>query len=344
MGCWNGTCGISQLPILAGTKVKAYLMLQSEFAQGIGGSGTCYTTGYFRPWFFPVSAEYNDYGSIERIQEDWNSKYMLATFQKWLAAGEVKILGDEAEINDPGVKAFKTLDQVFDCVERGALVFKNHGETFDKAQEKWVPTGGYLKIGMFMVLDNVHHDLIAEADRFLKSPENDYYMKRDTEDRKKALDTIKKIRETRANPPVATEKTGLELSDEVLEAMASMRDIWVDRFLGDLIEEHCAFKHYKTVLYDPAAVSVEDFFSMLNDVRSICTAMSYLRKMWFPQTGQGSQSEELSFNKALVNAMSEHIGHRNAEMAQQEIEDEKWQKEYEAKQAKEKAKKKKAKK
>lgn len=284
MGCWNGTCGISQLPIRAGAKVKTFLMLQSEFSNSICGSGVCYTTAYFRPWFLPVIAEYNDYGSIENIQVDWNSTYMLETFRNWLKEGKVKLLGDEAEINDPGIDNFETLENVFDCVERGALVYKHGKETF-------------LKIGMFMVLENIYDALSQESARFTGLPENKYYAERYDEDFQKALTTINKFRSTEA-------KTDL---DEMIGS------IYVDRFLGDLIEESCAFKHYKSLLFHPTKVTVEEFFAKINDARNIGTAMSYLRKLWIPQTGQGSQSEELSFNTTLSEATLKHVKDREIE-------------------------------
>lgn len=338
MGCWNGTCGVSQLPILAGCNVKAFLMLQSEFHSAISGSGSNYTTDFFRPWFFPVSAEYNDYGSIENIQKDWNSKYMLATFQAWLKEGKIVILHDDAEVNDPDIDAFEKLENVFDCVERGALIFNHTSERFDREQEKWVPVEQKLKIGLFMVLDNVFDSLVKESVRFIADPSNDYWRKHETESRATALKTIEKIRASYTPSPAPSS------DNKELMAIELIRDMWVDKLLGDMIEEHCAYKHYKTVLYNPEAVTLDDFFAKLDASRNFEKAMSFLRKLWIPQTGQGSQSEELSFNKVLVQAMSEHIGHRDAEIEQQRIEDEKWEREYAAKQAKAKAKKKKARK
>jgi hypothetical protein len=331
MGCWNATCGVSQLPIVAGTKVKTFLLLQSQFADKIGGSNTCYNTGYFRPWFFPVTAKYNDYGSIENIEEDWNSKYMLTTFQRWLAEGEVKILSsDKCEINSPGIRKFKTLSQVFDCVERGALVFKNHGTEWNKKKNAWVPSGGYLKISLFMVLDNIHDDLVKETDRFVKSDDNEYYRKRHNESRDQAIEAINTAR---------SEVVSENASENKLNRM--LFDMSVDRLLGDLIEEHFCLKHYKSILYKNDVVSVEDFMNSIDTIGSFSTAMTYLRKQWFPQTGSGSQSEELSFNKALISGMNRHIDEREKVLESYRLESEAWDRKYEAEQAAKKEKKKK---
>lgn len=297
MGCWNGTCGISQLPITAGAKVKTFLMLQSEFSDSICGSGVCYATAYFRPWFLPVNAKYNDYGSIENIQSDWNSTYMLETFQNWLKEGKVKLLAGDAEINDPGIRKFKTLDDVFDCVERGALLYSCNFPKFDHKQKKYVPNKSFLKIGMFMVLENIYDGLLQESVRFLGLPENKYYAERKDEDFQKALVTINKFR---------SPKTKTDL-DELIGS------VYVDRLLGDLSEESWAFKHYKTLLFHPTKVKVDEFFAKLDEARNIGTSMTYLRKLWIPQTGQGSQSEELSFNTALSQSTLKHISAREIE-------------------------------
>lgn len=320
MGCWNGTCGISQLPILAGTKVKVVLLLQSEFNKSVQGSGSCYITQYFRPWFLPVTAEYNDYGSIEKIEMDWNAKYMLERFQEWLASGEVKIQDDdECEINSPHISKFKKLEDVFNCVERGAIVRKD--------------TNGYLKISMFMVLVPVWESLIVEYERFRILPENNYWLKREVEAKEQALKAIEKARI----------KVGGEKEMDELEGC--VHDVYVDRLLGELIEEHYCFKHYKPTLYNPDKITVEEFFERLEEIRKISTSMNYLRKLWFPQTGEGSQSEELSFNKALIDGMNKHLGERVAENEKWRKEEEEWEKKFDAEEAAKKlAKKKKVKK
>lgn len=293
MGCWNGTCGVSQLPITGGTKVKAFLLLQSKYTKEVKGSGSCYSSEYFRPWFFPVTAEYNDYGSIENIQEDWNTKYMLETFQKWLAAGEVKILGDEkAEINSPGIRKFKILENVFDCVERGALQIKDCGETFNVKKQMWVPANGYLKIGLFIVLENVYNDMVDASKRFINLKENSYYRKSNKESRQLAMEAINKARTIK--PP---------------NVLCSLDERAVNRVLGDSLEDGACFKHYKTIVYS-SNITASEFFAKLDPVMAFGTAMVYLRKLWIPQTGQGSQNEELAFNKALIASMLLHIYNR----------------------------------
>jgi hypothetical protein len=72
VGCWNGTCGISNLPIHAGDEVVALLievLKQEPEDQMEGQSGTCYASDFAFPITAPFEAIYNDYGGLEEIKE-----------------------------------------------------------------------------------------------------------------------------------------------------------------------------------------------------------------------------------------------------------------------------------
>lgn len=56
MGCWNKTCGLSNLHIYAGTPV--YVFVLEDYRDGTD----CYTTSLFSPLLLPFTSEYNDYG------------------------------------------------------------------------------------------------------------------------------------------------------------------------------------------------------------------------------------------------------------------------------------------
>lgn len=68
MGCWNGTCGISRLPLHSGDPVVALLI--AYMPDGKEASGYCYATGEGHPISFPFEGNYNDYGGIENIKVD----------------------------------------------------------------------------------------------------------------------------------------------------------------------------------------------------------------------------------------------------------------------------------
>ena len=61
MGCWNKTCGLSNLHITAGTPVYTFVLEYKNLASDDG----CYSTSLFRPLLLPFTCEYDDYGGGE---------------------------------------------------------------------------------------------------------------------------------------------------------------------------------------------------------------------------------------------------------------------------------------
>jgi len=59
MGCWNKTCGLSNLHITAGTPVYVFVLEQNREYD------SCYTTSLFSPLLLPFESTYNDYGGGE---------------------------------------------------------------------------------------------------------------------------------------------------------------------------------------------------------------------------------------------------------------------------------------
>jgi hypothetical protein len=59
MGCWNKTCGLSNLHITAGTPVYVFVLERNK------DYDHCYATGLFKPLLLPFESTYDDYGSGE---------------------------------------------------------------------------------------------------------------------------------------------------------------------------------------------------------------------------------------------------------------------------------------
>lgn len=115
MGCWNGTCMISNLPIISGEKIKLVLLQSGYNPNVIGHSGYVYSNEVLAPAFLPISGEYNDYGGIENIIEDWNYKIV----DKYLKTKFGKILEIDGDVNDD----WELIDFI-DGIERGEPKYK----------------------------------------------------------------------------------------------------------------------------------------------------------------------------------------------------------------------------
>lgn len=67
MGCWYGTCGVTNTPIHDGENAKLVFLRAKELVKG---SGTCYADDAYAPISFAVSGNYDGYGSIELDNND----------------------------------------------------------------------------------------------------------------------------------------------------------------------------------------------------------------------------------------------------------------------------------
>lgn len=59
MGCWNKTCGLSNLHIRAGEEVYVFVLEQNLYHD------RCYATAFWKPALLPFYAKYDDYGGGE---------------------------------------------------------------------------------------------------------------------------------------------------------------------------------------------------------------------------------------------------------------------------------------
>lgn len=60
MGCWNGTCSISNLHIHAGKRVMVFILSKNNRPDSL-----CYSNALYSPCLFPFYGEYDDYGGVE---------------------------------------------------------------------------------------------------------------------------------------------------------------------------------------------------------------------------------------------------------------------------------------
>ena len=60
MGCWNGTCAVSNLHVTAGTEVAVFMLLENKEKKSF-----CYGNALYDLCPLPFYGEYNDYGAVE---------------------------------------------------------------------------------------------------------------------------------------------------------------------------------------------------------------------------------------------------------------------------------------
>lgn len=88
MGCWNETCGITQLPIFNGNPVRLF------FLNYVGNSeenhaGHCYPNDIWSPQFLPIAANYNDYGGVEEVVENSLTQFVISRVREDLVSSRL---------------------------------------------------------------------------------------------------------------------------------------------------------------------------------------------------------------------------------------------------------------
>jgi hypothetical protein len=75
MGCWNETCGLTNLPILyREPTVMVFLAILPQKGYA------CYTTDYAEPISLPIYGKHNSYGTLEDFENEADASAFLDRF------------------------------------------------------------------------------------------------------------------------------------------------------------------------------------------------------------------------------------------------------------------------
>lgn len=93
MGSWNGTCFLSHLPIEGGDKIKIIFLRKNNYVNPFtNNTGVCDPDTFFKPLYFPISGEYDDYGGIKCVESGLISEVGLTLFKNEIGAQNSKTL------------------------------------------------------------------------------------------------------------------------------------------------------------------------------------------------------------------------------------------------------------
>lgn len=114
MGCWNKTCGLSNLHITAGTPVYVFVLEKNADYEH------CHSTSLFSPLLLPFESEYNDYGGGEN-----SSGIALGIIMGGIKRDLVELPLGENEYHDIEVTREKfDVDLFFEAVHEDRLSIK----------------------------------------------------------------------------------------------------------------------------------------------------------------------------------------------------------------------------
>lgn len=112
MGCWNKTCGLTQLPILAGEPVWVFPI------ESTPGHERCYSHALWTPLLFPLQADYNDYGGGENTHHDVAYHYLMDVLAEFMVELEQ---GDNEYHDIPVQRENLSIDLFYEAVHEGRL-------------------------------------------------------------------------------------------------------------------------------------------------------------------------------------------------------------------------------
>jgi hypothetical protein len=144
MGCWNKTCGLSNLHIKHGTPVYVFVLERNQKIDSL-----CYSTPFYSPLLVPFESEYNDYGGGENSSGPAMTLIMDAIKEKLV---EVEV-GDNKSHDIAVKKADFDEELFFEAVHEDRLKVKQHSMATP------------IDVGFVMFRKDVVDDIIANWQR-----------------------------------------------------------------------------------------------------------------------------------------------------------------------------------
>lgn len=327
MGCWNQTCGITQLHITAGEKVMVFPLVQSP-----QDNLRC-TTPYWTP--FPISfvSHYNDYGAGED-----SSGLGLDAMLKFLKNNLVEVEQGDNKYHDIPVKREGFDENKFwEAIHEQRLSVKaRFGEEFQVGMvmikhsiveyilehQVYSRYEGYdRETGTSKYTEYKFADVLASAEAILDKmfeQEDLDLSELGEEQATRVLKQLKVLRRARA-----LEQAASDVND-------SNERNWAASWLRHGCPSHLRYSAFSTLIIDDALLHCVDTLDR-DTAREILTSflttlaidefLMETRKFWSPQAGAGSQSMSESGYRLLMSAMTKALDDEKAEWEADELDE-----------------------
>lgn len=318
MGCWNNTCGLTNLPIIAGEAVYVFPIKEKDLSKY---RSHYYSTALYQPVLVPFVAEYNDYGAGEKCTGT-ALDLIIEEIRRELIELEV----GENQYHDIAVKRDEfDVDKFFEAVHEDRLFVKGWGTTdrpvyftmvrkdvADRMWNEW--TYDLWKGSKGVVPAGFDSD-----EHYIK---NVTYAKIATLVPKYLSELSEKIKELNKDEM---------LVDRYIHRSLLMRDDLAKNYLlegifrtfenyefWDLLNaKECVIKYIEAGQLDKA----EEFIRTLMVGCMINSMMESTRRIWTPVMHMGSQSEEYSEYRLMNKLSNDVMDARESEYEDDDAED-----------------------
>lgn len=279
MGSWNSTCTISNLPIYSGEEVRTIIIYEAPFNNRLGGN-YCYPTDLRFIFSLPFQAEYNSYGSIENIKENWYTNILQKTIKDKILSNKIKIKVDKYE--EIGDEPY-LIENFCNLIERGQVSIN-------------VDDAKYLKMNFILIKEDIYKDAIAMVYKHFK---DDRYSKffLEKEDRIKKI--FEKLLEQKLAYFVRREIINVNEITDFYELFRYGDDIYGEVNKQEILEFMLKQENAKEILDDCL------------EMQRLYEFMRLTRKGFIEQAGGGSQDQEeklfINFYKSCIKVAEKQL-------------------------------------
>ena len=287
MGCWNGTCEISKLPILAGDEMVTIMLISTGAKpEGI----TFYSHDKFVPFGYPVIGKYNNYGSTEEVEnEDVNMKFLQKQkIYKAKRTDENTIEYEKYEVSD-----FSTF--ISDLMTDDEPLYVKHKNYY----------GEYKELNYITIHKKLYEDLISEIIQ-RKTCIND--------EKTYGEKIIEKIQKA-----FADKKERLLKDKEMEKFFSKISPISTELGFIDSINPHMTYDYIIDELFEKWD---EENLNYLLNIIALDTALSFMRSGYLVTTGLGSQCMEMYLQRIVAQFIFSYTDNYKKEYLDENIVDE----------------------
>jgi len=293
MGCWNKTCGLTNLHITAGTPVIVFVLTKNLQADSM-----CYTTPFFQPLLMPFYSEYDDYGGGENSY-GFGFDYIMSTVKESLIESGI---GDNP-YHDIAVTRNNFDEKMFfnACGKQRLKIKTSRGQV----QETTFVM--FHKSAVDDVLENF------EQTNFVSDPNSGYH-----------YETYKFVDIVQSVPELVDVLMEIGADESRSDRIMRLYDPFYGKFPVDknLAKSWLAGK-YISEIYDQNKiiakyVDAKDSAGLTMFLTETIKAvyinhfMLMTRKMWIPTSGEGSQEGDHKPYHVLINSMNKILANEQA--------------------------------
>lgn len=276
MGCWNGTCFLTNLPILHGDPIVLIPITKLKSAYKEGHAGFCYVDDLYTPASLPIFGEYDDYGGIENMEKypENHLDIVLEQLKRMISIAKLKYVKRDGSTEDV---IFSDLPSLLDRIERDRIE----------------------RLGFVMIHRSVYDHIAADGE-----PEEYVF----DSDGKYAGTESMRTRIPKNFEKLVTEYKALDESNFERELLFATSDF--SRYFAHNVGEW-AFRDI--VKFYIAAGEPESFKDLMTNFIIFRMMLQRGRRAWLPNTGKGSQDDSTNVQVLIAEEtikLANKINHR----------------------------------